>query len=171
MSKFEVKDKDNNRDDNKVVQMALTRSAMLAEHKHWLTRSKVDFEKPHQVEKRCLEYFTYVEENKTIPSYEGLAIALGINAKKLHQIEVYNVAGVATSNILSRYKAIIESYDYQLTLQGILGANTYALRAGFFSGIVSRTQIDLTPKEMESSDNLDSLLEELKNNKDVINPD
>lgn len=171
MSKYEVKNNENTRDDNKVIQMALTRETMLAEHKHWLTKSKVDFEKPHQVEKRCLDYFAYVEENKTIPSYEGLAIALGINAKKLHQIEVYNVAGTQTSNILSRYKAIIESYDYQLTLHGVLGANTYALRAGFFSGIVSRTQIDLTPKEMESSDNLDNLLEELQNNKDVINQD
>lgn len=167
MSKYEVKSNNDN-GDNKALTIAKSRGSVLSEYNHWIKYPAINFEKHREVEKRCIEYFKYIEAQNGIPSYEGLSLALGINSKKLHQLEVYNIATPETSNIIARYKAVIEAMDYELALTGVLTPSVYNLRANYFSGIVARSQIDLSPVEADKKQTPEELLEQLKNNQDLI---
>lgn len=164
----QLKTQDDNKATSKAVSTAVARQSVLNQYKHWQKLVDINFESPKQVESRCIAYLNYVDKNALIPSYEGLAMALKINAKKLQQIEQYNVAGIETAQIIMRYKGIIETFDYQMVLEGNLAPSVYQIRSNYFSGIVSRSQVDISPKEVERTLSPEDMLKELQQNKDII---
>lgn len=78
-----------------------------------MTWDKVDLTSPKEVERRCMDYYQLMAQHNIRPLVSGLAMALGIDRRRLHEV----VNGYVTSNpcthIPQECKDIIKkAYDY-----------------------------------------------------------
>jgi hypothetical protein len=137
-------------------------------YKKWLLAPIVDLEDADKVSRRLDDYLEWCEANKIVPSYEGMSMSLNISVDQLNHIENYAIKGIETSRVVTRYKNFIAYLDYSLVLDGVLPSSIYELRAGYFSGINKKTNIELTPTQMKEEKSIDEIKKMIAESKDII---
>lgn len=135
----------------------------------YLKNSKVNQNDAVAVQNRIEEYFTRCIENRSIPTFEGMALYCGVVRKTFWQWSTGKDAPYDTAIVIQKARDALAGIDAQLVLQGKINPVSYIFRSKNFYEM--KDSVEVSTPTIEKHRNIEEIAKRYENVVMVDAPD